>query len=413
VAHLRYRVTGITTGTLRKRITGRFPDTETGRREKDALVATLRDVRVVYDVRVRIGDRDVSKTFTRRRDATAYAQRVDGAKLDGRAVDPREGRERFDGYARSWITIRIVKGRPLTPMTVRGYESLLRRHLEPTFGKVHVSAITTERVAAWYAVTVSEHGPDAAAKSYRLLRAILNTAVEHGKIAQNPCRIKGAGTEHREERPLVDTATVLALADAIHPRLRALVLLAGFGGLRTGESLGLRRQDVDLLHRKVSVVQQVHEVTGRGRIVVPHAKSEAGRRDVVLPAVVVDVLIEHLDAYADPAEDALVFTGPAGGPLYRTRISAYWARACAEVGVTGLRLHDLRHHAATLTARKPGVTTKELMARLGHASPRAALIYQHASEERDQEVAEFMDAQIAAARSDEENKAQIVELAGG
>lgn len=410
MAHIRYRVTGITTGSPSKRVIGRFPDTEAGRREKGALVATLRDVRVVYDVRVRIGDRDVSKTFTRRRDATAYAQRMDGAKLDGRAVDPREGRERFEGYARSWITSRIVKGRPLTPMTVRGYENLLRRHLEPTFGKLHVSAITTERVAAWYAVMVSEHGPDAAAKSYRLLRAILNTAVEHGKIAQNPCRIKGAGTEHREERPLVNTATVLALADAINPRLRALVLLAGFGGLRTGESLGLRRQDVDLLHRKVSVVQQVHEVAGRGRIVVPHAKSEAGRRQVVLPGVVVDALIGHLNGYTDRAEDALVFTGPGGGPLYRARISAYWATACTEVGVSGVRLHDLRHHAATLTARKPGVTTKELMARLGHATPRAALIYQHASEDRDQEVATFMDAEIAKVQSLKGTKAQVIAL---
>jgi integrase len=62
-------------------------------------------------------------------------------------------------------------------------------------------------------------------------------------------------------------------------------------------------------------------------------------------------------------------------------------------GVTydGLRIHDLRHHAATLTARMPGITTKELMARIGHASPRAALIYQHATEQRDREIAAYLD----------------------
>jgi integrase len=60
----------------------------------------------------------------------------------------------------------------------------------------------------------------------------------------------------------------------------------------------------------------------------------------------------------------------------------------------GLRIHDLRHHAATLTARMPGITTKELMARIGHASPRAALIYQHATEQRDREIAAYLDQAI-------------------
>ncbi|HUQ62388.1 MAG TPA: hypothetical protein VM121_01365, partial [Acidimicrobiales bacterium] len=58
--------------------------------------------------------------------------------------------------------------------------------------------------------------------------------------------------------------------------------------------------------------------------------------------------------------------------------------------------HDLRHHAATLTARMPGVTTKELMARIGHASPRAALIYQHATRERDRAIATYLDAVVGA-----------------
>jgi len=61
----------------------------------------------------------------------------------------------------------------------------------------------------------------------------------------------------------------------------------------------------------------------------------------------------------------------------------------------GLHLHDLRHHAATLVARMPGVSTKELMASIGHASPRAALIYQHATSERDQAIAAFLGEQMA------------------
>lgn len=74
----------------------------------------------------------------------------------------------------------------------------------------------------------------------------------------------------------------------------------------------------------------------------------------------------------------------------------------------GLHLHDLRHHAATLTARTPGVTTKELMARIGHASPRAALIYQHATAERDQAIVAFLGEQMATA--ERPRMAQVVAI---
>jgi integrase len=74
-----------------------------------------------------------------------------------------------------------------------------------------------------------------------------------------------------------------------------------------------------------------------------------------------------------------------------------WHEALAKVpdAPPGLRIYDLRHHAATLIARKPGVTTKELMAHIGHSSFRAALIYQHASEERNREIADFIDGHVA------------------
>lgn len=71
-------------------------------------------------------------------------------------------------------------------------------------------------------------------------------------------------------------------------------------------------------------------------------------------------------------------------------------------------MHDPRHHAATLTARKPGVTTRELMARIGHSSRRAALIYQHAAEERGRGIATYLDEQIATV--DRPATAPLVEL---
>jgi integrase len=156
-------------------------------------------------------------------------------------------------------------------MTRQGYVGLIRRHLEPTFGKTKLRMITPESVRSWHASVTTTAGRDAGAKSYRVLRAILNTAVTDDLIGRNPCRIKGAGLENAPERPMLDAT--------IGDRYRALVLLAGFGGLRTGEMLGLDRRDVDPMRGEVHVRRQAHEVRGQGRITTG-PKSDAGRRTV-------------------------------------------------------------------------------------------------------------------------------------
>jgi len=215
------------------------------------------------------------------------------------------------------------------------------------------------------------------------------TAVSDELIPRNPCAIKGAGIEHADERPMLDISTVFDLADAIVPRLRAYVLVAGFCTLRPGELLGLQRRDIDLLHGTVRVNREAQEITGQGRILTA-PKSEAGDRSVELPPPTQAELSHHMDAYVAPEPDAYVFTRPSGRPLRRSDLSNAWHAACAVVGIDGVHPHDLRHFAGTTTARMPGIPTKELMSRMGHASPRAALIYQHATQERDRVVADYL-----------------------
>jgi integrase len=352
-----------------------------------------------YDVRYRVGSRFVSETFKRHKDAEALLCQVEVDERRGAVLDPSRARERFSDYAAHWLTHRTVKGRPLSPSTRRGYEGLLRRNLLPAFAGTAIGDITPEWVRDWFGELGNTAGPDQAAKSYRLLRAILNTAVEDERIARNPCRIRGAGIEKAPERPLVDTDLVLDLASAIEPQLCALVLLAGFVGLRTGELLGLRRGDVDVAQRWIHVRRQAQEVAGFGRV-EGAPKSEAGRRTVAVPQFVIAALEEHLARYVRRGPDSVLFVGlRSRRPVTRSRVSASWRAACAEVGAPpGLRIHDLRHHAATLTARMPGITTKELMTRIGHSSPRAALIYQHAAEERDRAIADYLDDTVRGVR---------------
>lgn len=170
-------------------------------------------------------------------------------------------------------------------------------------------------------------------------------------------------------------------------RYRALVLTAGLAGLRQGELFALRRRDVDLLHATIAVHRKRLRLAS-GEVLEDHRKSDAGRRSVVLPGPLVAELEHHLAIYTGPSPEAYVFPSPEGVPLERSNFrNRVWIPATRAVGLAGLRFHDLRHTAGTLAAHT-GATTKELMARLGHSSPRAAMVYQHASADRDRLIAD-------------------------
>ncbi len=179
---------------------------------------------------------------------------------------------------------------------------------------------------------------------------------------------------------------VFALADAVRPRYRALVLLAAFSGLRRGELFGLRREHVDLDRGTVTVALQRQQLA-RGELIVGPPKSDAGRRTVALPAEALASLAAHLAQYTGPEPGAWVFTGDKGGPLREGVWQHEWARARSRLGLGHLHFHDLRHGAATMAA-STGAGVKEIMYRIGHSSPQAALRYQHASARRDLRIAQ-------------------------
>jgi len=303
-------------------------------------------------------------------------------------------------YAESWLETRLTsRGEPLRPRTIELYEGLLRLHINPTLGSKALSKLTTPLIRNWYTSLRDVDGPGAstAAKCYRLLRAILTTAVEDRLIAFNPCAIKGGGVEHAGERRVPTVAQVIALADAITPRFQALVLLAAFGGLRRGELLALRQRDLDLLHRTVTIELQ-RQQGRRGEDLVGPPKTSAGKRTLVLPREVIAPLEHHLGKYSAPGPDGLVFTGEKGGFVRPHVLQTHWHKARTKVGLPKAHFHDLRHLAATLAAAT-GAGTKELMYRLGHVSPQAALRYQHATSERDVAIADAIDELLRSARS--------------
>ncbi len=231
------------------------------------------------------------------------------------------------------------------------YRSLLRLHIIPTLGTTNLADITPAKVRSWRAGLIDAGRPGAStiAKSYRLLHAICATALEDGLISRNPCVIKGASVERPAERPVATIEQVYAIADDIEPRYRAMVLLATFCGLRVGELRALRQVNLDLLHRTVAVVEQYQQL-GDGTLVLGPPKTDAGRRIVAIPAVIVPDLEAHLAEWATPGPDNLVFPGSSGRPFRTATLHAAWHRALRCAGIVGLRFHDLRHTGNTLAA---------------------------------------------------------------
>ena len=345
-----------------------------------------------------------NQTFETKADAQSWLSEVETEIRRGRWINPSSGRLLFGAYVDDWLTQRY----DIRPRTRELYTSLIKRHLKPTFERVALTAITTASIRRWHA-TIAKDQPTTAAKAYRLLRAVLMTAAADGLILTNPCLVKGAGQERAPERQVPSLETVEAIALAVGKRYQALVYTAALAGLRAGELSGLERRHIDLVRRTITVEQQAQVIVGKGRVIGP-PKSQAGRRTVAIPAELANILDHHLAEYVGPELDAVVFTGEKGAPITTQHWSRKFREAADAAGATDLHFHDLRHFAGTLAAAT-GASTRELMARLGHSTPRASLIYQHATERRDHQIAEGIDAILEAERQDSsEPKAPIVDL---
>jgi integrase len=348
-----------------------------------------------YDVRMRTPARVVTKTFRTRRDAERYIATSNADQIRGAWVDPRAGRISLREYAERWL----ADHPSLRPRTRETYECYLRRHINPTLGHVDLVDLSPGTIRAWHSGVSRKSSPIMAAKTYRLLRTILNTAATDELIVRNPCRLDGAGIERPAERPQITPDQVFELADHMPDRFRALVLVAGFVGLRQGELLGLRTRHVDLLHATLTVEQQEQQLKN-GQLIIGPPKTAAGVRTLALPKFLVRELEGHFSRFGDPDPDGRVFAGEQGGPLRRHVLQKHWTRARNAVPdlPAGFRFHDLRHTANTIAAGT-GVSLKDLMYRMGHASPQAALRYQHATRERDQFIADAVDSIVATTRT--------------
>ncbi len=144
-------------------------------------------------------------------------------------------------------------------------------------------------------------------------------------------------------------------------------------------------------------IEEQYQELSDGTLILGPPKTDAGVRTIVIPQVIIPDLEHHL-ASVPLGADGLLFTTSSGGPMCRATLYTAWRRATRSVGITGLRFHDLRHTGNTLAA-STGASAKELMSRMGQSSSRAALIYQHATQDRDAVIADSLSSMITEHRS--------------
>ncbi|MEV4216667.1 site-specific integrase [Nonomuraea sp. NPDC049725] len=330
--------------------------------------------------------RSGTETYERKSDAERALSLIEAQMIKGEWIDPERSKVKLKDYAETWISQRPG----LRPRTVDLYRWLLKKHIVPYLGDVAVGKLSTASVRQWRADLLSKGvSVGMAAKAYRLLRAVLMTAAEDDRIIpRNPCRIRGAGDEHAEERPVLTVAQVFDLADGVgrrpignvrklrdrayrlrfqwhgemrtHPeifltraeaeralwkmgidaradstqdrRFRAMVLLATFASLRWGEVSALRRMDVDLDECAVRIRVAFVERSAGGLVLGP-PKSKAGRRTVGIPQSIVPILREHMETYVKDDPAALMFPGAKGGPIRRSGFNTRtrWVDVVAEM----------------------------------------------------------------------------------
>ncbi|MET7314532.1 tyrosine-type recombinase/integrase [Streptomyces thermodiastaticus] len=366
-----------------------------GRRRRFGAVRQYRSGRWTASYLGPSGERIRSgETFATKKEAEIWLSQVEADLSRGDWRAPDAGAVNFRVYAEKW-----VEERELAVRTEDLYRHLLRLHIFPTFGGLDLDEITSPSVREWRAERLRTTGAKTTvAKAYRLLKSILETAVDDELIQRNPCRIKGAGKESAAERRIATVAQVDALADAIGIRWRLMVYLGAYGPMRPEELAGLRRRDVDVDNLVIRVRVAEPERTNGKRAPGP-TKSDASARVVVLPAFLRKEVQRHLDWFAEKGPDGLVFVGEKGAAFRRTTFGRKWRRARAVAGLPdGFRFYDLRHTGHTLLTRS-GATLRDTMVRAGQSSEKAALIYQHSDEERQREVAAGLDDLVRAERA--------------
>ena len=323
-----------------------------------------------------------AKTFARQQDALDAAHAEEERIRRHKWVDPTRAAVPVADRAETWLKTK----KRLRPSSRARLVGVLGNHVVERFGDYPLNTITHAEVQEW----VNSMPPATARKAFDALSQIMRAAIANREIVYNPCTEIELPSVDAGEQRFLSTDEVALLADCIDSHFRALVLLGAYGGLRFGELAGLRRGRVDVLRGRVSVTETLVEVDGELSFGEP--KTKRSKREIPLPRTIMREIESHLERYVGADVDALVFTGPKGAPLRRAGFRrCWWLPAIEAAGLTGLRVHDLRHSFVSIW-RDAGADILDISKRAGHSSVAFTLDrYGHLYEDRSDALAEQLD----------------------
>ncbi|MFQ5517014.1 MAG: tyrosine-type recombinase/integrase, partial [Acidimicrobiia bacterium] len=307
--------------------------------------------------------RERSKTFKRKTDAESFLIHVEAQKQRGEWVDPDRAATRLQDWAERWLATRTH----LKPKTITGYESLLRTHIVPRFGTMRLDCIEALSIEAWMAdLQAAGLSSSRIRQAHQLLGALLKAAVHSRYLVRNPSEGTKPPRAKPREKLFLEPHQIDALADAVADHYRTLIYLLGYGGLRWGEAVALRRHRIDMLRGRIEISESLAEVGGK--LIFGPTKNHR-TRSIVVPIFLRDMLHQHSLQYAKPAADALVITTISGAPVRNSNFSRrVWKPGLRAGGLPpGLRIHDLRHTAAALLISR-GAHPEAIKRHLGHSS---------------------------------------------
>lgn len=318
--------------------------------------------------------RQRSTTHATRREAQAWLARTIQESSAGEDYD---SKITVDRYLNEWLSGR----QSLRPSTRLSYQSHIDKYLIPNLGHFKLADLRPHHVERMYRDIVKDNegrsrpvGPATLRRIHATLMSALTLAVKRGLLRRNPAGsvdLAEAPKTHPELWTAEQASSFLRLI--CEDRLHSLYVLLTYRGLRRGEAVGLRWQDIDFGNSELHVVQQVVNVGGE--LVLGPPKSESGLRTVALDQGTTQLLrlhksrqnLDRLLAGPEWKDQGFVFTQTDGAVISPAHVTRHFQVLVARHGLPQIRLHDLRHLSATLGLAS-GESLKEVSDRLGHSS---------------------------------------------
>jgi integrase len=305
---------------------------------------------------------------------------------------------RLGEYLGRWLADSVRD--TVRPTTFERYEQIVRLHIRPVLGQLKLKSLTSAHVRGLYRQKLDAGlSPRSVQYVHVTLHKALEQAIADGLIPRNATEaVKPPQVRREEMRPLTAEQVRILFDAAKGDRLEALYVLAVTTGLRQGELLGLKWDDVDLEAGTLRVRRTLTTAKGGPQLTAP--KTKGSRRTVKLTQSAVKALRSHLERQLDEIdkagslwrENGLIFASESGDPMDRRNLTTHRFKPLLKrAGLPQIRFHDLRHTCATLLLTK-NVNPKIVSEMLGHASIAITLdTYSHVLPNMQDSAAEAME----------------------